>query len=248
MTNPHQVLLIEELAMNAHPALTTRLYDGWVLRFSNGYTKRANSVNPVYPSVLPFDEKIASCEHVYRAQKLPVVFKLTRALSGTLDGELARRGYGLVAPTDVMTTALTGDARRAPDFHVTPYVTDGWAGSFFALNGLTEPGKAQTARQMLDSIQSGVLCGSIVKNGRTIAVGLCVIERGFAGLFDIVVDQAYRGRGYGFELCASLLSEVRNNGAETAYLQVVQTNAAALALYGKLGFEKAYDYWYRVKE
>ena len=40
---------IEELSMNALPALSTVLVNGWVIRFSDGCSKRANSVNPIYP-------------------------------------------------------------------------------------------------------------------------------------------------------------------------------------------------------
>jgi hypothetical protein len=29
----------EELLLNMWPALQTKLYDGWILRFANGYTK-----------------------------------------------------------------------------------------------------------------------------------------------------------------------------------------------------------------
>ena len=35
---------IEELTLNAWPPLQTQLYDGWLLGFSGGYTRRANSV------------------------------------------------------------------------------------------------------------------------------------------------------------------------------------------------------------
>ncbi len=72
-------LALEELSMNAWPALKTHLYDGWVLRFANGYTKRANSVHPIYSSTLPVGEKITFCEGLYGREGLPTVFKLTHA-------------------------------------------------------------------------------------------------------------------------------------------------------------------------
>ena len=49
---------IEELALNAWPALQTLLLDGWVVRFANGYTRRANSVNPLYASEQDIDAKL----------------------------------------------------------------------------------------------------------------------------------------------------------------------------------------------
>lgn len=42
--------LIEELSLNHWQPLSTLLYDGWVLRFANGYIKRANSINPIHDS------------------------------------------------------------------------------------------------------------------------------------------------------------------------------------------------------
>jgi ribosomal protein S18 acetylase RimI-like enzyme len=36
-------------------------------------------------------------------------------------------------------------------------------------------------------------------------------------------------------------------GADKAYLQVMQSNVAAMQLYEGLGFRAAYSYWYRVK-
>ena len=68
---------IEELSLNAWPSLQTMSYDGWILRFADGYTKRANSVNPLYVSNLDLEEKIRFGESVYRARGLPVVYKMT---------------------------------------------------------------------------------------------------------------------------------------------------------------------------
>ena len=63
----------------------------------------------------------------------------------------------------------------------------------------------------------------------------------------VIVDEAYRGRGYGRRVCEALLSEAIQRGAHTAYLQVVQNNQPAICLYKKLGYKKLYSYWYRVK-
>ena len=49
---------VEEAALNAWPALQQILYDGWILRFSQGYTKRANSVNPIFQSSIDLETKI----------------------------------------------------------------------------------------------------------------------------------------------------------------------------------------------
>ncbi len=38
--------------MNAWPALSRIFLDGWVVGLSEGYTRRANSVNPLYPGTM----------------------------------------------------------------------------------------------------------------------------------------------------------------------------------------------------
>src|ERR1041385_4991873 len=76
-TAENQIRFVEELSMTALPALQTVYYDGWVLRFADGFTRRANSVNPVYDSTLSLEKKLKYCEHLFSEHKLPTVFKLT---------------------------------------------------------------------------------------------------------------------------------------------------------------------------
>lgn len=58
---------IEELSLNHWQSLSTLLYDGWVLRFADGYTKRANSINPIHYSTCNLTIKIKECENIYSA-------------------------------------------------------------------------------------------------------------------------------------------------------------------------------------
>ena len=50
----NEIKVLEEVMLNALPSLNTMYYDGWNLRFAEGYTNRANSVNVFGPSTLPF--------------------------------------------------------------------------------------------------------------------------------------------------------------------------------------------------
>src|SRR6059058_4117680 len=64
---------VEETCLNAWPALREVLLDGWVLRFSEGLTRRTNSANPLRP-VSHAD--LQACEMLYRRLGLPTIFRV----------------------------------------------------------------------------------------------------------------------------------------------------------------------------
>ncbi|MCL1820073.1 MAG: GNAT family N-acetyltransferase [Oscillospiraceae bacterium] len=244
------IRLYEELSLNALPSLQTQFYDGWVLRFTNGYsyTNRANSVNLLYPSALDAQEKIAECEKRYFAQGLPAVFKITDGTDIEIDKRLDQAGYTILNPTYIMTAELKAFQNISDNCILTSHINNKWLDAYFSLSKYTDEMKISIAKQIFNNIKQEVLCGLIIKNGVTVACGMCVIERGYAGLFNIVVDESQRGNGYGTEICKSLLSEAKNLGAHTTYLQVMRENRTAINLYTKLGFNTLYSYWYRIKK
>ncbi|MDY8022034.1 hypothetical protein [Paenibacillus polymyxa] len=99
--------LIEELSLNHWQPLSTLLYDGWVLRFADGYTKRANSINPIHYSTCNLNEKIEECEKIYSAVNLPTTYKITPFVHPiNIDGTLEEKGYSLIDTTNVQTLEL----------------------------------------------------------------------------------------------------------------------------------------------
>src|SRR5271165_4691475 len=84
---------VEETCLNAWPALRQVLLDGWVLRFSEGLTRRANSVNPLRADHRGVDALIPACEALYRRRLLPTIFRLPSIIGPALDRRLDALGY-----------------------------------------------------------------------------------------------------------------------------------------------------------
>jgi RimJ/RimL family protein N-acetyltransferase len=245
-----RIQFLEGLALNAWPSLQTLSYDGWMLRFANGYTRRANSVNPVYHSGMDVTAKIETCEKLYRRQGLKVVFKMTPASQPQdLDSILAAQEYQADARTSVQLLNLSAWSQPAmlPDVAVYEAVTEEWFSAFCELSGI-DSRYHSTARQLLQLIAPAHVLAAISQNGQVVTCGLGVAQGEWVGLFDVIVGRRIRRQGYGRQLVNSLLTWGRRQGARTAYLQVMLNNEPALQLYSKLGFQEQYQYWYRVKE
>jgi ribosomal protein S18 acetylase RimI-like enzyme len=237
---------LEELSLNSSAPPGQLLYDGWLLRLMPGKAKRPRSVNAVYRSTLPVDEKIAHCERVYGAARLPTLFRITPvALPAGLDGELARRGYGRFDTTSVQSAPIA--ASGAPEGGADVMNLRSWVEAVGELRGSSpEHRAAHLAR--LESNPCVVRGVAVERVGRVVATGLTIVEDEFAGLFDIATHGEARRQGHARAVVASLLATARSLGARHAYLQVAADNGPALALYRQFGFEERYVYWYRGRE
>jgi ribosomal protein S18 acetylase RimI-like enzyme len=241
---------IEEASMNAWPAMQQILLDGWVLRFSRGFTKRANSIVPVYPafgseSDEALLEKIRYCENLYAREQLQTVFRLTSVnatSSPRLDALLEARGYRVQERTDVLTRPLSA---ANPPSRVNLLPVDQWLQAYCRLTGMEEPAAALHS-VILKAIAGE--CGFAVldQDQAPQACGLGVVEHDLIGLFDIYTHPAYRRSGLATILVKGLLRFGQLAGASRAYLQVVAENRPALELYAKLGFQRSHEYWYRI--
>ena len=238
---------VEELSLSALPALETAFLDGWVLRFSNDYTRRANSINPLYASMRPLDDNLREAEALYRRRGQRVVFKLTPAsLPAGLDQALAERGYGREAETSVQTLNLAAQGAPTPGpTRLSESLTDDWLAAAIELIAVPERHQP-TMRQMLGRLAPEARFAALSVDGQVASCGLGVLQAGCLGLYDIVTRPELRGHGHARQLIGDLLAWAAARAAHTAYLQVMRNNEPALQLYERLGFREQYRYWYRV--
>jgi ribosomal protein S18 acetylase RimI-like enzyme len=239
---------IEEISMNAWPALQTLHYDGWILRFANGVTKRLNSVNPIYASKINVDDKIDYCENLYRSQNLPPCFRITEIVQPSgLDQKLETHGYDHVFDVSVQLVNIN-QYKFALDknIQITEVIEERWLDDYIRMNDVNPENKA-VLKRIIDQIMVSRGLFTLRANGMAVGCGLGVTENKHIGLFDIVIDKSWRNQGLGQILIESILAWGKSKGAEYGYLQVMADNAPAVRLYSKAGFREEYRYWYRMK-
>jgi GNAT superfamily N-acetyltransferase len=242
----------EDAGLNASAPQQQLWLDGWLVRFSPGKAKRARCINAVASGRLSVGHKLARAEGVFATAQLPMVVRITPfTRPAGLDGELAARGFGAIDDTRVMVAPQLSHLRP-------PALQEGlrWAAlghapmaeAVGAFRGSPLAQRAAHAERLAGSpVPFTALAIKRAEDGVLIACGQSASEGDLVGLYDVFVIEAMRGQGLANALCAKLLTNAREGGAKSAYLQVEADNHDARAVYAKLGFADGYGYHYRTR-
>jgi len=235
---------IEDAALNAWTAPRQTFYDGWILRFTGGHSKRVNSVNSRYPSTLSLQEKIRHCEAIYAKAGLPVIFRLPEPFTPPeLLDALETAGYESFDPTFVMGKGLEPPLPLSPELTFEAMPPRDW----IALRAQVTQSSVSALSlhaQILDLIVPHKILVGLFFKGEPVACGMGVVEGDLLGYFSIYTSSDHRRQGFGWMVMDGLTGWGCAKGASFGYLQVEGDNESALALYQRLGFTRYYTYCY----
>ncbi|MFC4493547.1 GNAT family N-acetyltransferase [Streptomyces ovatisporus] len=257
---------LAEVAARGWPAAETGRLGGWTLRAStsepsgsvahpdgaaaarrDGFTARANSVLPLDDPGMPLEEAVTAAQRWYEARNLVPRVQVTTGGERTdelLAAELERRGWSGERYALLRIAALAPLADREPDPRVRLSRTpdEEWL-SLYPRSGQL-PEAAWRVLTGGPSVWFATVPGDPGREGPS-AIGRCVTDGRWAGFAAVEVAPDRRREGLGTAVMAELARQALAEGASAAYLQVESDNAAARALYDRLGFADHHAYHYR---
>jgi GNAT superfamily N-acetyltransferase len=236
---------VEEACFNAFPSLKQVILDGWLLRFSEGVSRRGNSANPIRSDCAPPDQVIEAIEHLYDRQRQTTIVRVPSFMASALDGALTARGYTAEGDTCVLHGDMNAVAAAAdPDVTLLSRPNSEWLSAMAALQQHSAD-RRSTYRRIVRAIAIPAAFAELRIDGRITALAYGTIHRGLLVYESVITDPRRRRQGLSRRVIASLAAWARDQGAEAACLQVEAANAPARALYDGFGLKtELYRYHY----
>jgi len=239
--------------LNSWPAKHYFFHKGWILRFTNGVTSRANSVFPLnyFGSKKTIDNDIDVVEKAYEKYGLPTIFTMYDYHEPTyLSRKLFRRNYrefdftiSLGCNINNLNIKYTNENykysfqnERKDDFS-----------EFLSRLSLRSKEQQDIITKITQRIKIFQKCFIVVKSqDSVIGTLMSVLDlNGYLYLADIFVSPNYRNQG----IAKSMIYKVTTDWVNPKYinmiwLQVEVENEKAINLYKSIGLKKLYSYYY----
>ena len=234
---------IEAAAAVAWPPKESLTLGSWELSAGDGFSRRRNSAVPAGPLPENLERRFSDVGEWYRVRGLPTLYRITPLCDTAVDDVLADRGLVLEAPTLVMSRSLVA-TDLVEGVAESPVVTDTWVETELAALGIDRSSIGPWLATIA-AVPSPASFVVPVDGGESAGAGFGVVVDALLGVFEIVVRPEYRRRGHARRLMAALHQFGTRDGAQRAFLQVLEDDEPAIDLYRSLGYEVSHRYWYR---
>lgn len=227
----------EQACLNAWPALHNVFYGDWIVRFSEGLTRRANSANPLRSDARVSGATIQQFENLFRAQNLPLIIRVPSLLDPSVERNLDKLGFAAEGESAVLYGDLGAvTAERDEAVEIAEGVHDDWLEANNGLQHRTAE-QAEIFDQIVLSIALPAGFATLNENGEAIAQAYGVLHDDLLCCESVVTHEQHRGRRLGRRLMSSLFAWALSQGAKGVCLQVEVANKAGLKLYSELGLK-----------
>jgi N-acetylglutamate synthase len=237
------LLAIERAGVRAWPALETELISGWLWRYANGGSQRANSVSALEFSGGDLGAAITEAERRYRERGAAPQFQISDICApAALPGLLHQRGYGARDRCTTLIRPVPGIAEvgaEIPGFEIHNRATPEWTACY---TSVITPDRRRTAPSILARVPEGAAFCAVRRGGQIVATALGVTHGGVTIAECVATRAEVRGQGAAAAVMRGLAHWGAGQGARTIALQAVEHNAPAQALYRSLGYRLAGHY------
>ncbi|MPQ98542.1 GNAT family N-acetyltransferase [Modestobacter sp. I12A-02628] len=229
---------LQRLAARGWPAPEQAPLGDWLLRAAGGFTGRANSVLVVGDPGLPLPDAVDAVARWYAERGLTPAAMLPGTASRRADAAFAAAGWQAQDRTLVLTAPLGPAVPPSVPVDLRPAPDDAWLARH--RDGALPAGALEVLTGPED-----VVFASVGGPGPVVAVARGVLTDGWLGTSALSVAAEHRRRGLATALTEALRGWAVARGAHSSYLQVTEDNAAARALYRRLGHIEHHRYHYR---
>ena len=235
---------LERLAARTWRGLEEERFGDWLLRAGGGFTGRANSALVAGDPPTDLPAAVGAVTAWYSRRGLRPMAQVPLPGAEDADAAFAAAGWETVEDVLVLTADLGDRPEPGVRVDLAPSPDDAWLAGYRyrgtplppvarrVLFGAEQPAFAAVRLDPAPAPLAAVARGAVVEDWLVVSA--------------VTVGERYRRRGLATAVMDRLGSWGRAHGARSCLLQVVETNAPALALYERLGFTEHHRYHYRL--
>jgi GNAT superfamily N-acetyltransferase len=242
------VIALELAANDAWPAPVQARLGSWILRAAENWTGRANSALAVGDPDRPLEAAIDAVVAWYAQRGQPALINAPMPLAAPVNSALDERGWTTRPLTLVQTAPLpTGlpERRDLPPVELADAPSDDW----YAMVAEHKGTLPTAAKRVLTGVPETVFAHVHDEAGGLVAVarGTVTGPGRWHGISLLQTAPDARRRGLAQHVLREMAHWAQQRGSTRAYLQVEEHNAAAVALYQRVGFNTHHTYLTREK-